>query len=250
MHPQFPAAIESPNLATMDSTAQVVHGQSVESGPPVSDEIVPCRKGCSFWFACPTLRTAFRCFFLLLVSSLAVPAANRDAPVHKVDGSFVREWLVLGPFPSPEIGADFLAEAGREANVRPKEGDAVTRKDGTIWTGGSHGICRVENGTVVRVQDYSWVNALTSDDRGNLWFGDGWEEGGLLRFNPVSRAVKDGLPINRVFALEAAADGGLWVGTEIGLARYRDEKVEDLRKKLGIATGAVWEISIIPGRRG
>ncbi|MBI4663148.1 MAG: carboxypeptidase regulatory-like domain-containing protein [Verrucomicrobia bacterium] len=119
--------------------------------------------------------------------------------------------------------------------------------DRTIWAGGSHGIFRVENGAPVRVLDHSWVNALTSDDRGSLWFGDGWQEGGLLRFNPASRAlsaftVKDGLPNNRVYAIEPTSEGGLWVGTEIGLAHYLDGKIEDLRKKFGIATGAVWEL--------
>ena len=47
------------------------------------------------------------------------------APVHNIDGSFVREWLVLGPFPSRDFDTDFLADAGGEANVRPKEGDTV-----------------------------------------------------------------------------------------------------------------------------
>src|SRR5688572_23330207 len=63
-------------------------------------------------------------------------AADTSAPVHNVDGSFVREWLVLGPIPSKEVEVDFLAEAGGEANVRPKEGDTVVTRDGTqfIWT--------------------------------------------------------------------------------------------------------------------
>lgn len=57
------------------------------------------------------------------------------APVHKIDGSMIREWLVLGPFPSQVVEPDFLAEAGGEAAARPKEGDTVTAKDGTprVW---------------------------------------------------------------------------------------------------------------------
>lgn len=66
----------------------------------------------------------------------SAPAAEDTVPAHNVDGSFVREWLVLGPFPSRNMETDHLADVGGEANVRPKEGDAVTRKDGTIlrWT--------------------------------------------------------------------------------------------------------------------
>lgn len=74
----------------------------------------------------------------LFVSGYLMAAQTGDpaAPVHPVDGSFVREWLVLGPFPSKEINIDLLAGAGGEANVRPKEGDAVTMPDGTrlTWT--------------------------------------------------------------------------------------------------------------------
>jgi signal transduction histidine kinase/ligand-binding sensor domain-containing protein/CheY-like chemotaxis protein len=74
---------------------------------------------------------------LLLAGSLVTaPAADNSAPVHTLDGSFVREWLVLGPFPSRDMETDFLADAGGEANIRPKEGDTVRTKDGMelIWT--------------------------------------------------------------------------------------------------------------------
>ncbi|MBM3840841.1 MAG: hypothetical protein FJ398_23365 [Verrucomicrobia bacterium] len=68
--------------------------------------------------------------------SVTAQAGDNAAPVHIVDGSFVREWLVLGPFPSRDLETDFLASAGGEANVRPKEGDTVSTKDGKqlAWT--------------------------------------------------------------------------------------------------------------------
>lgn len=67
---------------------------------------------------------------------ITAQAADASAPVHHVDGSFVREWLVLGPFPSRDMDVDLLADVGGEANIRPKEGDTVIRSDGTrlIWT--------------------------------------------------------------------------------------------------------------------
>jgi signal transduction histidine kinase/ligand-binding sensor domain-containing protein/CheY-like chemotaxis protein len=61
----------------------------------------------------------------------ATVRAQSPAPVHRADGQFLREWLVLGPFASEDLNTDYLAEVGGEANVRPKEGDAVTAKDGT-----------------------------------------------------------------------------------------------------------------------
>ena len=63
-------------------------------------------------------------------------ATEKAAPVHDLDGSFVREWLVLGPIPSRNREADFLVAAGGEAKVRPKAGEAVEIKDGKplVWT--------------------------------------------------------------------------------------------------------------------
>ena len=119
--------------------------------------------------------------------------------------------------------------------------------DGTLWMGTRNGIVKFDNGEIVQVLAQEWVNALTSDAQSNLWYGDGWEGGGLSQFNPNTRenvtfTAEDGLPDNNVYAIETAANGGLWVGTESGPALYRNGRIEDLREKLGITTGAVWEI--------
>ena len=42
-----------------------------------------------------------------------------------MDGSFMKEWLILGPFSGNDIGQDYLASVGGEANVAPKAGDTV-----------------------------------------------------------------------------------------------------------------------------
>ncbi|MCH8291977.1 hypothetical protein IH992_12860, partial [Candidatus Poribacteria bacterium] len=81
-------------------------------------------------------RLRFLClgFFCFLV---CLADAQNQAPTHAVDGESIKEWLLLGPiFPDDwSIGvlsprADFLAHVGGEANIRPKEGDTVTTKDG------------------------------------------------------------------------------------------------------------------------
>ena len=46
-----------------------------------------------------------------LAGWLRMYAADNAAPVHNVDGSFVREWLVLGPIPS-KTWKSILAEVG------------------------------------------------------------------------------------------------------------------------------------------
>ncbi|MEW6303257.1 MAG: response regulator [Verrucomicrobiota bacterium] len=72
-----------------------------------------------------------------MASRLALAqTADHSVPVHHVDGSYVRDWLVLGPFPGRDLEIDFLSDAGGEAQVRPKEGDTVRTKDGRrlVWT--------------------------------------------------------------------------------------------------------------------
>jgi len=44
----------------------------------------------------------------------------------KIDGEYIKEWLVLGPFFPDNLEKDFLAEVGGEANIVPKEGDTIT----------------------------------------------------------------------------------------------------------------------------
>jgi len=38
------------------------------------------------------------------------------SPIHQLDGEYIREWLVLGPFFPDDLKRDFLANAGGEAN--------------------------------------------------------------------------------------------------------------------------------------
>ena len=61
--------------------------------------------------------------------------AQNDVPTHPVDGQFIKEWLVLGPFFPADLSQDFLAQTGGEANIDPKEGDTLTTKDNTtlVW---------------------------------------------------------------------------------------------------------------------
>jgi len=53
---------------------------------------------------------------------------------HTIDGEYIREWLVLGPFFPDDLGKDFLSDTGGEASIEPKEGDTVTTADGKTLT--------------------------------------------------------------------------------------------------------------------
>lgn len=76
------------------------------------------------------------CCLVVFKVAMAQPQTAPASPVHKLDGSFVRDWLVLGPFPARDLETDLLADAGGEANIRPQEGDSVTTKEGKklTWT--------------------------------------------------------------------------------------------------------------------
>jgi signal transduction histidine kinase/ligand-binding sensor domain-containing protein/DNA-binding response OmpR family regulator len=77
----------------------------------------------------------FAVLFGLALSGLSTEGAEDSAPVNRVDETFVKEWLVLGPFPSRDIKTNLLPQIGEEANFRPKLGDQVTMPGGAalVW---------------------------------------------------------------------------------------------------------------------
>ena len=70
----------------------------------------------------------FLCFYV------AVAHTQDNIPTHPVDGTFIKEWLVLGPFFPEDLETDFLASANGEAFVNPKPGDTVTTAEGKTLT--------------------------------------------------------------------------------------------------------------------
>ena len=96
------------------------------------------------------------------------------------------------------------------------------------------------------------VGCMCQDEEGNVWVGTGG--GGLLRLRPTkirSWGQADGLPHDDVRTLCAAPDGTIWIGSELGLARIRNNRVEafprsrpEPRQRIGAigvdANGTVW----------
>ena len=51
-----------------------------------------------------------RCWILVFLSLYVTIAHAQDSvPTHPVDGTFIKEWLVLGPFFPEDFGGRFLA---------------------------------------------------------------------------------------------------------------------------------------------
>lgn len=61
----------------------------------------------------------------LMCAGVGTSFAEDDVPTHAVDGNYIKEWLVIGPFPK-ELDTDFLEAYGGEPNIHPKEGDTIT----------------------------------------------------------------------------------------------------------------------------
>jgi hypothetical protein len=78
-----------------------------------------------------------RFLFLVLCFGLIVSVAyaQEAVPTHPIDGKYIKEWLVLGPFFPDDLETDFLAQVGGEANISPQEDDNVDTGDGRtlVW---------------------------------------------------------------------------------------------------------------------
>ena len=71
---------------------------------------------------------------LLTLITMFVLTEHIIAQTHTIDGEYIKEWLMLGPFFPDNLDKDFLADVGGETNIEPKEGDTVTTEDGKTLT--------------------------------------------------------------------------------------------------------------------
>ena len=76
-----------------------------------------------------------QCWILVFLSLYVTVAHAQDSvPTHPVDGTFIKEWLVLGPFFPEDLETDFLASANGETAANPRPGDTVTTAEGKTLT--------------------------------------------------------------------------------------------------------------------
>jgi hypothetical protein len=140
---------------------------------------------------------------IVLFCLFMVPAAHaqNDVPSHAIDGEFIKEWLVLGPFFPDDLEKDFLVDIGGETNIAPKEGDTVVTAQGDTltWqryqTQGSiialkQAVGNYEHATVyafctLRSEAEGKVQILLgSDDGASVWIN-----GEQVHHNPVYRGL-------------------------------------------------------------
>lgn len=201
---------------------------------------------------CSTLTDVFR-----LDPKSFVGIAQRDGLMSKQGG--------VGVFTiHPDVKGSYLVgtewggvfRLGGEARDRVTQLDYLREQyvrqivrsgDGSLWFGTSTGIYRQTETRVERVVDRSWIVGMDFDDRGLLWFGDGWIGGGVTSFNPSTRELttltrKEGLPDNSVWAITRAPGGGVFIGTGAGLAELKDGKLQNVGERMGERFGAVMSL--------
>lgn len=100
-----------------------LHGHPLPEGYIVAEMKKRNRIAIGFWLG------------LWWLMMLPVAEAQNGIPAHPVDGTFVAEWLLLGPFFPGDLTQDFLMDARGEADIFPNAGDRVisTRGDTLIW---------------------------------------------------------------------------------------------------------------------
>ena len=148
---------------------------------------------------------------IFLCLSVAVAHAQDSVPTHPVDGTFIKEWLVLGPFFPEDLETDFLAPANGETLANPKPGDTVTTAEGKTltWT-----VYRTEGNLIDlhhAVGNYQEAVCYTfclleSDQGGDGEFLVGSDDGVVVFLNgqrvhtqPVRRAIvvdEDRVPVS------------------------------------------------------
>ncbi len=93
----------------------------------------------------------------------------------------------------------------------------------------------------------NYVIALEVDRKGHVWAGT-WG-GGLSRFDGekwTSYTTVEGLPGNHIFMLHLDTTGQLWIGTNKGLALWKNGKYEVMTTADGLFDNAVFSMATTP----
>jgi ligand-binding sensor domain-containing protein len=111
--------------------------------------------------------------------------------------------------------------------------------DGTKWFGTDQGVAShkgsntLDNWTVYTTAEglvNNFVQAITADSKGNLWFGT--KGGGISVFNGTewtSYTTTNGLNSNNILCLTVDKEGIVWIGTDDGVTSFSDGKFVSYR---------------------
>jgi ligand-binding sensor domain-containing protein len=128
-------------------------------------------------------------------------------------------------------GASVYAQWGPIILPSDKIYSIYIASNGAQWFGTDQGVVRhignntLENWTVFTTDDglvHNFVQAITADKKGNLWFGT---RGGVSVFNGsewTSYTTDNGLNSNNILCIIVDRDDVVWVGTDDGVTCYNN----------------------------
>jgi len=105
--------------------------------------------------------------------------------------------------------------------------------DGAKWFGTEEGIARhtgdntLDNWTVYTTDDGlvdNFVQAISGDKKGNIWFGTKVGLSVLKDSSWISYTTDSGLSSNNILSITIDNDGIVWIGTDAGITSYENEK--------------------------
>lgn len=131
-----------------------------------------------------------------------------------------------------------------------------TDSGGSLWISTAPRLYRLHSrGMLEAIPDTqfvrnAWVNACIEDREGNFWLGSQTESLFRAWDGLVSRLTEqDGLSDPFVWSLESDGTGGVLIGTNSGLSRWRDGRIEPLVAGTALPDSAVYELARLPGDR-
>jgi hypothetical protein len=128
-------------------------------------------------------------------------------------------------------GASVYAQWGPIILPSDKVFSIYIAPDGTKWFGTDQGVAThkggntLENWTVYTTAEGlvdNFVQAITADNQGNLWFGT--KGGGISLFDGskwTTYTTANGLSSNTILCLTVDKDGVVWIGTDDGVTSFK-----------------------------
>lgn len=127
-------------------------------------------------------------------------------------------------------GSWLCSDAGTSAlryTVAKSVRAALSDGNGGLWVGSDVGIYHGAGDSLFHTHDTTdvisaYVRGVAKDQQGNVWFGGlggvtiRSTSGGTTKLRPAN-----GLPSVQVNCVRMAPDGSMWVGTDVGVVRYR-----------------------------